>query len=279
MSEDNQNLENTEVVDALPEDGAPSGDATADRIAALEAELATAKQDILYAHADTQNVRRRLEKELADARAYAATAFARDMLSVADNLTRALAAIPADLRDDEKFKGLVVGLEAAGRGGRRRRPTWRPPRRCSTCSSRRRASYACRCVRDSGVVCCQQHLHHSQQSWGTDEDPREGPWKDWGGEEGEGEAWRRRRAVQHGRAPEDKGAGDSGRTVQRAEDHAVEAGLPPVAECALSPVLRGMQRLSVGPYPGGRFPPQPQPETQPAPQRASASHRVEPLGD
>ena len=72
MSEDNQNLENTEVVDALPEDGAPSGDATADRIAALEAELATAKQDILYAHADTQNVRRRLEKELADARAYAA---------------------------------------------------------------------------------------------------------------------------------------------------------------------------------------------------------------
>ena len=33
MSEDNQNLENTEVVDALPEDGAPAGDATADRIA------------------------------------------------------------------------------------------------------------------------------------------------------------------------------------------------------------------------------------------------------
>ena len=49
------------------------------------------------------------------ARAYAATAFARDMLSVADNLSRALAAIPADLRDDEKFKGLVVGLEATGR--------------------------------------------------------------------------------------------------------------------------------------------------------------------
>ena len=56
-----------------------------------------------------------VEKELADARAYAATAFARDMLSVADNLSRALAAIPADLREDEKFKGLVVGLEATGR--------------------------------------------------------------------------------------------------------------------------------------------------------------------
>lgn len=115
MSENNENIENTEVVDALPEDAAPAGDAAAERIAALEAELATAKQDILYAHADTQNVRRRLEKELADARAYASTAFARDILSVADNLGRALQAIPADLREDEKFKGLVAGLEATGR--------------------------------------------------------------------------------------------------------------------------------------------------------------------
>lgn len=114
MSEDNLNVENAEVVDQLPED-APVADANAERIAALEAELATAKQDILYAHADTQNVRRRLEKELTDTRAYAATNFARDILSVADNLSRALAAIPAELREDEKFKGLVVGLEATGR--------------------------------------------------------------------------------------------------------------------------------------------------------------------
>lgn len=114
MSEENLNVENTEVVDQLPED-APVADASAERIAALEAELATAKQDILYAHADTQNVRRRLEKELADTRAYAATNFARDILSVADNLSRALATIPADLREDEKFKGLVTGLEATGR--------------------------------------------------------------------------------------------------------------------------------------------------------------------
>lgn len=115
MSEEKDIIENTEVVDALPQEDAPVVDTNAERIAALEAELATAKQDILYAHADTQNVRRRLEKELADTRAYAATAFARDILSVADNLSRALAAIPADLREDEKFKGLVVGLEATGR--------------------------------------------------------------------------------------------------------------------------------------------------------------------
>ncbi len=115
MSEEKENIENTEVVDQLPEDAAPVGDAVEDRLTALENELATAKQDVLYAHAETQNVRRRLEKELADARAYASTSFARDMLSVADNLTRALQAIPADLREDDKFKGLVAGLEATGR--------------------------------------------------------------------------------------------------------------------------------------------------------------------
>lgn len=86
-----------------------------DRAQELEAELAEAKAAILYAQAETQNVRRRLEKDAQDARAYAATGFARDMLSVADNLERALQAIPADLRDDDRFKGLVTGLEATGR--------------------------------------------------------------------------------------------------------------------------------------------------------------------
>jgi molecular chaperone GrpE len=86
-----------------------------DRLQALEAELAEMKAAMLYAQAETQNVRRRLEKDAQDARAYAATAFARDMLSVSDNLERALQAIPADLREDERFKNLVVGLEATGR--------------------------------------------------------------------------------------------------------------------------------------------------------------------
>jgi molecular chaperone GrpE len=81
----------------------------------LERDLAEAKQAVLYAQAETQNVRRRLEKDAQDARAYAATGFARDILSVADNLQRALEAIPAELREDEKFKGLVVGLDATGR--------------------------------------------------------------------------------------------------------------------------------------------------------------------
>ena len=86
-----------------------------DRAAELEAQLADARQAVLYAQAETQNVRRRAEKETVDARQYAVTGFARDILSVADNLARGLAAIPAELRADEKMKGLVAGLEATGR--------------------------------------------------------------------------------------------------------------------------------------------------------------------
>ncbi len=101
------------VPDHLKADDA--ADSAAAELNKLAGELETARQDILYAQAEVQNVRRRMEKEAADARAYAATNFARDILSVSDNLTRALEAIPADLREDEKMKPLVTGLEATGR--------------------------------------------------------------------------------------------------------------------------------------------------------------------
>lgn len=94
---------------------ANAADTAAEELNKLASELETARQDILYAQAEVQNVRRRMEKEAADARAYAATGFARDILSVSDNLSRALEAIPAELREDEKMKPLVTGLEATGR--------------------------------------------------------------------------------------------------------------------------------------------------------------------
>lgn len=84
-------------------------------LAALEADLEKLRNDLLYAQAETQNVRRRLEKEKADSIAYAATGFARDMLSVADNLGRALAAIPAEIAADERIKPLVTGIEMTAR--------------------------------------------------------------------------------------------------------------------------------------------------------------------
>jgi molecular chaperone GrpE len=86
-----------------------------ERLGELEKELEEVRQHVLYAQAETQNVRRRLEQEKQAASAYAATAFARDMLSVKDNLERALSAIPDDLRGDERMKGLITGIEATGR--------------------------------------------------------------------------------------------------------------------------------------------------------------------
>ncbi|MEM6858566.1 MAG: nucleotide exchange factor GrpE [Pseudomonadota bacterium] len=84
-------------------------------LVSLKQDLQAAEQETLYAKAETQNLRRRMEKEMQDARNYAATGFARDILSVWDNLSRAVDAIPESLREDEKMKGLVVGIEATQR--------------------------------------------------------------------------------------------------------------------------------------------------------------------
>ena len=86
-----------------------------DALASLRGDLENAKQEVLYARAETQNVRRRMEKDVQDARNYAATGFARDILSVSDNLSRALDAIPAEQREDEKLKGFIAGIEATQR--------------------------------------------------------------------------------------------------------------------------------------------------------------------
>lgn len=102
-----------EELKGVPEELLETGEP--DQAARLEEELAAAKQDVLYAKAETQNLRRRMEKDIADARAYSATAFARDILSVSDNLARALESLPADLREDERLKGLVAGIEATSR--------------------------------------------------------------------------------------------------------------------------------------------------------------------
>ena len=106
-----------EELKGVPEELLDGGDAkdAGGELARLREELEAAKQDVLYAKAETQNVRRRMEKDVADARTYAATSFARDILSVSDNLSRALEAIPAELREDDKIKGLVSGIEATAR--------------------------------------------------------------------------------------------------------------------------------------------------------------------
>ena len=82
-------------------------------IEALNAENVSLKDKSLRTMADMENLRRRTEKEVADARAYAVTGFARDMLTVADNAHRAIEAIPAEIRAgaDGAFKTLIEGVE------------------------------------------------------------------------------------------------------------------------------------------------------------------------
>jgi molecular chaperone GrpE len=83
-----------------------------DRVAELEKLLEEANAKALYAHAESQNVRRRLEAEKQQASAYAATGFARDMLAVRDHLARALDHVPEAALADEKIKSFVDGIES-----------------------------------------------------------------------------------------------------------------------------------------------------------------------
>ncbi len=107
-----------EVREATPEEQAreqEQAQAPEQDLSELVKELEQVRQHVLYAQAETQNVRRRLEQEKQNVAAYAATGFARDVLSVKDNLDRALAAVPEDLRQDDRMKALIAGIEATGR--------------------------------------------------------------------------------------------------------------------------------------------------------------------
>jgi molecular chaperone GrpE len=97
------------------EQDGPGEETLDDALNALRGDLDKANQDVLYARAEVQNVRRRMEKDIQDARQYAATGFARDVLSVADNLSRAIESLPADMHDDPRLKALVTGIEATQR--------------------------------------------------------------------------------------------------------------------------------------------------------------------
>jgi molecular chaperone GrpE len=86
-----------------------------DRIAELENQLAEANAKTLYAAAEIQNVRRRLEQEKQQASAYAAAQFAKDMLAIKDHLERALVAVSEELRSDSLASQFLAGIEATAR--------------------------------------------------------------------------------------------------------------------------------------------------------------------
>jgi molecular chaperone GrpE len=96
---------------------ANSNEPEADPLAQLTKEAAELKDRWLRALAETENLRRRAERDVADARAYGNAGFARDMLGVADNIRRALEAVGADSRASAEggLKSLIEGVELTER--------------------------------------------------------------------------------------------------------------------------------------------------------------------
>ena len=88
-------------------------DTPADPVLVLEAELAEAKDQLLRTLAEAQNIRKRAAKEVQDARTFAIEKFAGDLLSVSDNMSRALEALPESERESlsEQGKNLLGGVE------------------------------------------------------------------------------------------------------------------------------------------------------------------------
>jgi len=95
--------------DHTPADFETDGDEGNANIDALLAEIQGLKEQVLRYAADAENTKRRAEREMNDARAYAITKFARDLLGAADIFDRAMAAAPTDA--EGPMKNFIVGVE------------------------------------------------------------------------------------------------------------------------------------------------------------------------
>jgi molecular chaperone GrpE len=96
---------------------APAAVVEPDRAAAQAAEIASLKDKLLRTLAEMENLRRRTDREISDARQYAVASFARDMLVVGDNLRRAIAAVPTEAaKADPALSALIEGVEVTERG-------------------------------------------------------------------------------------------------------------------------------------------------------------------
>jgi molecular chaperone GrpE len=114
-----QSFNATENAAAQPSGQAPAAEESVggnDALAAAQQEAASLKDQLLRALAETENVRRRAARDKEDAAKFAMAGFAREVLSVADNLRRAVEAIPPDaLEKDEALKNLYEGILATER--------------------------------------------------------------------------------------------------------------------------------------------------------------------
>jgi molecular chaperone GrpE len=107
--------ENDDARTEQPGDGAAEGTAIEAQLAAAEGELAETKDRLLRALAETENVRRRAQREREDAQKYSAAKLVTDLLNVADNLRRALDSVPEAQVSDELTRTLLQGVAATER--------------------------------------------------------------------------------------------------------------------------------------------------------------------
>ncbi len=126
MSEEQNKPAEAELEQTKTPNGAPGAETNGaeaaaaappeERVAQLEAEVASLKDQLLRSMAEVENTRRRAQRDREDASKYAVSSFAKELTAVADNLRRALEAVPAEGREqDEMLKSLAVGVEATER--------------------------------------------------------------------------------------------------------------------------------------------------------------------
>jgi molecular chaperone GrpE len=117
MSDDKKT--ETTPPDQAPVDAAAQAgtEAAGAGLEALQAEAASLKDKLLRTLADMENMRRRTEKEVADAKVYGVANFAREMLTFADNLRRAVDSVPPAAREtlDQSVVTLIEGVELTER--------------------------------------------------------------------------------------------------------------------------------------------------------------------
>lgn len=116
IAEQHPSPEDAQQPDGVQAASPVAADETASRIDELENKLAEMTDRMLRAVAEAENTRKRLEKERMDTARFAVSSFARDLLSVSDNLRRALNAIPPEMRDKSpELKSIYTGVEATER--------------------------------------------------------------------------------------------------------------------------------------------------------------------
>ncbi len=105
------------VADPLSRPDVTATTETQAAMSALQAEVASLKDRILRTMAEMENLRRRTDREVTDAKAYGVSSFAREMVTVADNLQRAQSSLPADAKGEAStaVKSFIEGVELTER--------------------------------------------------------------------------------------------------------------------------------------------------------------------